>query len=142
MLDVETSFSDVEDFQDKGEERDAAEHHCGDIAAKRVEEQFPLAPIFADLFPGLLFNPLAEGGLLFSLRSNLEMEGRLLSRLRRWDYGWDGRERRLVAWGSGRVRIRGRRNGRHPWHVRIGNLRDARHDRGHLYPLCGSDPFA
>ena len=53
MVDIEETPPDVENFQHKSEERDAAQHHVGQVAEQGADKK----PHFRSVFPHLLFRP-------------------------------------------------------------------------------------
>src|SRR5262245_20663544 len=53
MIDVKATPPDIEEFQHKSEEWDAAQHHVGQIAEQGADKK----PHFRSLFPHLFFSP-------------------------------------------------------------------------------------
>ena len=53
MVDIEETAPDIENFQHKSEERDAAQHHVGQVAEQGADKK----PHFRSVFTHLLFRP-------------------------------------------------------------------------------------
>ena len=60
VLDVVTFLSEIKDFQDEREERDAAEHHRRDVASEGVEEKLRLSAVRAESLFDATFYPLLK----------------------------------------------------------------------------------
>ena len=60
MIDVEDAFAHVKHLEHKREERDAAEHHVGEVVEQRCDKESHLAAVLAHFFFGPLLQPLLE----------------------------------------------------------------------------------
>ena len=67
MVDVKDATADVEQFQDKSEEGDAAEHHVGQVAEQRRNKESHFRAVFAHLFLCSRFDPPLEGRCGFGI---------------------------------------------------------------------------
>ena len=65
VFDVETFLAHIKNLQDEREDRDAEEHHRGEIAPERFEKQLRLRAALADLFLNSLLHPFFERRLGF-----------------------------------------------------------------------------
>ena len=61
MIDIENVATDVENLQDKREERNAAEHHVRQIVEERADKKPHFRSVFAHFFFGPRLEPLLEG---------------------------------------------------------------------------------
>ena len=59
---VEEALPDVEDLQNKGEERNTTEHHCREIADDGDEKNLQVHAILANLLLDALIHPFLEPG--------------------------------------------------------------------------------
>src|SRR5215831_960846 len=64
MIDIKKTAPDVEHFQHKSEERNATQHHVGQIAEQGADKEPHLCPVF----PHLLFRPAFNPALKRSCR--------------------------------------------------------------------------
>ncbi len=69
VIDVKDAPPQIQNFQDKGEQRNAAEHHVGHVADERFDKEAHLSPVLAHLFLRAPFDPTPERGGLFCLVS-------------------------------------------------------------------------
>ena len=78
MIDVKDAFAHVKHLEHEGEERDAAEHHVGEIAEQRCDEEGHLAAVLAHFFFGPLLQPFLEwvGRRFVELHQWSEVAGR------------------------------------------------------------------
>src|SRR5438046_8655246 len=60
MIDVEDAFTHVKHLEHQREERDAAEHHVGEVAEQSCDKEGHLAAVFAHFFLGSLLQPFFE----------------------------------------------------------------------------------
>ena len=65
---VEEALPDVEDLQNKGEERNTTEHHCREIADDGDEKNLQVHAILANLFFNAVVDPLLEPGSIWIVR--------------------------------------------------------------------------
>ena len=65
VLDVITPLENVKNFQDEGEERDAAEDHRRKILNDCLQKQVAAITCWPDFFPGTLLQPATKAGLVF-----------------------------------------------------------------------------
>ncbi len=61
VVDVKNVPSDVENFQDKSEERDTAEHHVRQIAEECADKEPHFCSMLTHLLLGSHFDPTLEG---------------------------------------------------------------------------------
>jgi hypothetical protein len=62
MIDVESVATDIENFQDKREERDTAKHHVRQIAEERADEEPHFRSVLTHFVLGPRLDPLLERG--------------------------------------------------------------------------------
>ncbi len=106
MLDVETPFADVENFQDERKQRNAAKHHHWDVVPQGVQEKLQLAAVLANLVFYLLFYPRLEGRFRAVVRAHPEMDSVAFLWFRR---SWRNISRGRIARHWRRRRITGAR---------------------------------
>src|SRR5207247_9434583 len=60
MVDIKNAFAQIKNFEDEGEERDAAEHHVREIADHGDKEQLKVRSVLAELLFGMALNPFLK----------------------------------------------------------------------------------
>jgi hypothetical protein len=70
MVDIKNVAADVEDFQNKSEEGDTAEHHVRQIAEECADKKSHFRSMFAHLLLCSRFDPTLEGSCGFRLVKN------------------------------------------------------------------------
>src|SRR5438067_8688897 len=57
MIDIEETAPDIEKFQNKSEERDAAQHHVGQVAEQGADKKSHFRSLFTHLLSCPTFDP-------------------------------------------------------------------------------------
>src|SRR5205807_4867407 len=69
MIDIKNVATKVEDFQNKSEERDAAEHHVRQIAEECADKKSHFCSVFTHFVLGPCFEPALEESCRFRART-------------------------------------------------------------------------